>query len=68
MNEIIFLIADAPEGGYSARAVGTSIFTEAETLAELRTNIREAVDCHFEEGCKPGIVRLQFVREELLTP
>lgn len=62
MKELIFLIEDAPEGGFQARALGASIFTEAEDLAELRHNIREAVDCHFEEGCKPGIVRLQFKR------
>ena len=48
MNEIIFLIVDAPEGGYTARSLGASIFTEADTLVDLRRNIREAVDCHFE--------------------
>ena len=55
MNEIIFLIVDAPEGGYCARALGESIFTEAETLDDLRRNIRDAVDCHFEEANRPGI-------------
>ena len=68
MNEIIFLIVDAPEGGYCARALGESIFTEAETLDDLRRNIRDAVDCHFEEANRPGIIRLHFVREEVLTP
>jgi predicted RNase H-like HicB family nuclease len=48
--EILFLVEDAVEGGYTARAVGADIFTEADTLDELRVNIREAVDCHFEDG------------------
>ncbi len=68
MNEIIFLIVDAPEGGYCARALGESIFTEADTLDDLRRNIRDAVDCHFDDDKKPGIIRLHFVREEVLAP
>ncbi len=68
MNEIIFLVTDAPEGGYSARALGESIFTEAETLDDLRANIRDAVACHFGDGKAPGIIRLHFVREEALVP
>ncbi len=66
MNEIIFLVEESPEGGYVARALGQSIFTEADTLEELRENVREAVDCHFEGGQRPQIVRLHFVREEVL--
>lgn len=59
MTEIIFLIQEAPEGGYTARALGEAIFTEADDLSSLRTNIREAVDCHFETGEGPKIIRLQ---------
>ncbi len=66
MNEIIFLVEEAPEGGYTARALGESIFTEAQTLDELRTNVREAVDCHFEDGRGPRVIRLHFVREEVM--
>lgn len=62
MAEIIFLIQDAPEGGFTARALGESIFTEAENLDELRQNLREAVSCHFEDGQAPKIIRLHFVR------
>ncbi len=47
MNEIIFLIEEAVEGGYNARALGESIFTQGETLEEIKVNIEEAVDCHF---------------------
>jgi len=68
MNEIIFLITEAPEGGYCARALGESIFTEGECLDDLRTNIRDAVACHFDDGQAPGIIRLHFVREEVLAP
>jgi predicted RNase H-like HicB family nuclease len=49
MTEIIFLVTEAPEGGYSARALGQSILTQAETLDELRQNIRDAVACHFDD-------------------
>ncbi len=68
MTEIIFLAEEAPEDGYSAHALGESIFTEAETLDELRNNIREAVACHFEGGASPAVIRLHFVRDEVLAP
>jgi hypothetical protein len=67
MNELIFLVEDAPEGGYTARALGQSIFTEGESLEELRSNVRDAVQCHFDEGKAPKIIRLHFVREEVLA-
>jgi len=66
MSEIIFLIEEAPEGGYTARALGRSIFTEADSLTELHDQVRDAVRCHFEEGERPQIIRLHFVREELI--
>jgi predicted RNase H-like HicB family nuclease len=50
MNEIIFLVEEAPEGGFTARALGESIFTEADTMDELRQQIRDAVACHFEDS------------------
>ena len=68
VTEIMFLIEEAPEGGFTARALGESIFTQADSLDELRRNVREAVDCHFDEGKGPKIIRLHFVREEVLTP
>jgi hypothetical protein len=67
MTEIVFLIEDAPEGGFTARALGQSIFTEAETMDALRQNIREAVACHFDEGSGPRVIRLHYVRDEVLT-
>jgi hypothetical protein len=67
MNEIIFLVEEAPEGGYTARALGQSIFTEADSLQQLHENVRDAVRCHFEEGKAPKVLRLHHVREEVLT-
>ncbi|HMP02825.1 MAG TPA: hypothetical protein PKD86_18110 [Gemmatales bacterium] len=68
MSELIFHVEDAPEGGFVARALGHSLFTEGATLDELRANIREAVACHFEEGSGPRVIRLHCVREETLAP
>ena len=67
MSELIFLVEEAPEGGYTAHALGESIFTEANTVAELQANVRDAVRCHFDEGQQPRVVRLHFVREEVLA-
>lgn len=67
MDEIIFVIEEAPEGGYTARALGASVFTEADDLPALRLAIRDAVRCHFDEGKAPRIIRLHFVREEILA-
>ncbi|MFC1559217.1 2-oxoisovalerate dehydrogenase [Gemmatimonadota bacterium] len=66
MDELIFIVTEAPEGGYIARALGESIFTEADSLEDLREEIREAVTCHFEDD-SPRIVRIHFVREEILS-
>jgi hypothetical protein len=65
--EIIFEVRDAEEGGYSARALGYSIFTEAETWEELRANVFEAVSLHF-EGCpvRPSLAQLHYVKDELI--
>lgn len=67
MSELIFIVEDAPEGGFTARALGESIFAEADDLAGLHEQVRDAVRCHFPEGQAPKIVRLHFVREELLA-
>ncbi len=66
MNEILFLVEDAPEGGYTARALGESIFTEADDFESLHERVRDAVRCHFEEGTTPQVIRLHFVREEVI--
>jgi len=67
MNELIFMIEESPEGGYIARALGESIFTEADNLEQLHEMIRDAVKCHFDENQMPKILRLHFVREETIA-
>ncbi|MBB5207859.1 2-oxoisovalerate dehydrogenase [Chiayiivirga flava] len=67
MNEIVFLVEEAPEGGYSARALGESIFTQAETLEALREEVRDAVRVHFDAGAGPSVIRLHYVRDEVLA-
>ena len=67
MNEIIFMVEEAPEGGFTARALGESIFTEADTREDLQTQVRDAVRCHFEDAAMPRVIRLHFVREEVIS-
>ena len=66
MNELIFVVENAPEGGLTARALGVSIFTEADTVESLHEQVRDAVRCHFENGDGPSVIRLHFVREEVI--
>jgi hypothetical protein len=65
-KEVLFLVEDAVEGGYTARALGYSIFTEADSWEDLIGAIRDAVQCHFEEGDLPDLIRLHAVREEVV--
>jgi predicted RNase H-like HicB family nuclease len=65
-NELTFLVESDPEGGYTARALEESIFTDADTLEELRLAIKDAVECHFEPEQQPKFVRLQIIHQELL--
>jgi len=67
MKELIFVVEDAPEGGFTAQALGESIFTEAEDLKTLQEKVRDAVKCHFEAGQAPAVVRLHFVRDEIIA-
>ena len=68
MNEIIFEIReDESEGGFVARALGYSIVTQADTWEELRTNVRDAVRSHFDEGQAPSVIRLHRVLDEVLA-
>jgi hypothetical protein len=66
-KEIIFSVEESPEGGYEARALGYAIFTQAESLEELRKMVRDAVSCHFEAGEKPSVIRLHWVKDEVFS-
>jgi predicted RNase H-like HicB family nuclease len=67
MSEIIFIVEDSDEGGYTARSLGYSIYTEGETLDELKENIKDAIKCHFDEKEIPHIVRLHMVKDEVIA-
>ncbi len=67
MKEIIFLIEEAPEGGYVARALGESIITQVDAYEALHETVRDAVRCHFEEKDLPSLIRLHFVRDEVIA-
>lgn len=67
MNEIIFIVEEAPEGGLSARAVGESIFAQGTDMADLHNQVRDAVRCHFEPDAVPKLIRLHFVRDEVIA-
>lgn len=66
-KEIIFAVEESPEGGYEARALGYSIFTEADTLDDLKRMVRDAVNCHFEAEEKPSVIRLHWVKDEVIS-
>ena len=66
-NEIIFIIEESAETGYEARALGHSIYTEADTMEDLKSMIKDAVQCHFENGDRPQIIRLHMITEEILA-
>jgi len=68
-TEIIFEVSeDEVHGGYTASALGYGIHTEGDSLEDLRDNVKEAVDCYFDETMRrPKLIRLHFVREEVLV-
>lgn len=65
-SEIIFAVHESPEGGYEARALGYSIYTQADTLVELKAMLQDAVRCHFEEAARPRVIRIHLVRDEVI--
>ena len=67
MNELIFLVEEAPEGGYTARALGASISTEADDLADLHHQVRDAVHCHFGEDQRPKAIWLHCGRQGVIV-
>jgi hypothetical protein len=66
-SEIVFLVEDAPEGGYTARALGQAIFTQGDTPEELEANARDAVRCHFDDEDLPSVIRLHYVRDDVIA-
>ncbi len=66
-SEIVFAVVESPEGGYEARALGYSIFSEADTLEQLKAELRDAVRCHFEAEERPVVIRMHMVRDEVIA-
>jgi hypothetical protein len=67
MNEIVFEIVQEGDGGYTAEALGESIFTQADNWDELRANVREAVQAFYFDSSPPASIRLRLVRDEVLA-
>lgn len=67
MREIIFEVTEAPEDSYNARALGHSVFTQGEDWDDLKDMVRDAVLCHFDDREAPRVIRLHFVREEVIA-
>jgi hypothetical protein len=67
MTKILLVVEEASEAGFIARGAGVDIITEADTLDDLRANVLEAVECYFDDAHLPKLVRLHFVRDEVLT-
>ena len=65
-SEIIFAVTESPEGGYEARALGHPIFTQADTLKELKSALQDAVRCHFDSGARPNLIRIHLVKDEVI--
>lgn len=67
MNDIHFVVEEAPEGGWTARALAADIFTEADELSELHACLRDAVSCHFDEGERPALIHIHINRREVIA-
>lgn len=68
MDEIIFLVEESDEGGYTAKALGAAIFTEADTMEKLREAVKDAVHCHYDEHAnRPKMIRLHLVKDEVFA-
>jgi hypothetical protein len=68
MTEIVFLVEEDPDGGLTARAIGQSIFTQADDFDSLKESVRDAVRCHFAAGqATPKLIRLHWVRDEVIA-
>jgi hypothetical protein len=65
-SEIIFIVDESPEGGYEARALGQSIYTQADTFEALKDMVRDAVRWHFEDGAGPQLIRLHLVQDVVI--
>ncbi len=66
-KEVIFLVDESVEGGYTARCLGHAIFTQADSFDELKVMVKDAVKCHFDEKDMPRVIRLHMVKDEIIA-
>ena len=66
-NEVIFTVTESLDGGYEAEAVGYSIYTQCDEYSELRETLRDAVKCHFDEDKMPLLIRIHWVKDEVMA-
>ena len=67
MNEIIFNVVESLDGGYEAQAIGHSIYTQSNEYSELKSILKDAVKCHFEENEMPNSIRIHLIRDEVIA-
>ena len=68
LKEVVFMVEENPEGGYAAKALGYPIFTEGDTISQLKENIKNAIKCHFDrEEDIPKIIHIRIVKEETIA-
>ena len=67
LNEIIFTVIESLDGGYEAKAVGYSIYTQCDKYSELQETLRDAVKCHFDEDKIPALIRIHYVKDEVIA-
>jgi len=60
MKEIVFEVAQDADGGFTAEAIGESIFTQAINWEELKGNVREAVQAFYFDSVAPASIRLRL--------
>lgn len=66
-SEVVFEVTETTSGGYNARAVGHSIFTQGHDWADLKVMVKDAVLCHFDDDEMPTEIRLRLVKDEVLA-
>jgi Zn ribbon nucleic-acid-binding protein len=68
MKEISFIVEKSFKGGFIAKAIGESIFYRSQTMEDLQINVKEAVECHFEDHSIPDSIRFSVLQDPSLYP
>jgi hypothetical protein len=65
MEEVIFIVEESLDRGYTANGLSFSINTQAENPSLLKDAVIGVVHCHFDDVTK-RIARLHIVKEEVI--